>query len=123
VTNENVPPRFVRTQQDAEQFVAAYDSFYEKTRAEALQNPAQGIFKTVKPPFKCADCKRKIKLSVGYKLGKDKICEKCSQAALVKGYQQVKRSEALTGRRILSDASRYVCEQLSKQAAQNSEAN
>lgn len=109
MSSDNIPPRFVRTQQDATQFAAAFNSNLEKLRAE----PQEQLFKTVKPPFKCNGCKRKIQLSHGYKVSKEKLCERCAQTALVHGYQLVKRSETLTGRRLISDGARSVCEQLS----------
>jgi ribosomal protein L37AE/L43A len=110
MSDSNIPPQFVRTQQEATQFAAAFGDVQEKL----LNSPVSEMFAKVKPPFKCKDCKRKITLSLGYKLGKDKVCERCAQAALAKGYQKLKHSEALTGTRLISGAARSVCEQISK---------
>lgn len=114
-------PKFVRTQKDAQQTITAY----EACREQVLSDPAglQNAFATVKPPFKCKDCRRKINLSLGYKLNKDKVCERCASNALLKGYHHLKRSEALTGRRLISDEVRYMCEHLLAQKPQDPEVN
>lgn len=101
--------RVVLTQQDATQCVAAF----ENVMSELNVAPPTHLFTFVKPPFKCNECKRKIQLSTGYKVRKEKLCERCAQAALLKGYELIKRSEALTGRRLIDDDVHAVCEQLS----------
>lgn len=101
--------RVVLTQQDATQCADAF----EHLMSEMSVAPPKHLLITVKPPFKCNECKRKIQLSTGYKLRKEKLCERCAQAALVKGYQLLKQSEALTGRQLISADVRDVCEQLS----------
>lgn len=101
--------RVVLTQQDATQCADAF----EHLMSEMSVAPPKHFLTTVKPPFKCNECKRKIQLSTGYKLRKEKLCERCAQASLVKGYQLLKQSEALTGRQLISADARDVCEQLS----------
>ncbi len=110
MTDKNKAPAFVRTQQDATQFATAF-----KQTAEELSSAPASLFAKVKPPFKCSGCKRKIQLNSGYKVSKEKLCERCIQTALTYGYQQVKRSEALTGRRLLSDEARAAADRLTQQ--------
>ncbi len=117
----NFVPRFVRTRQDAQQTIDAY----ETCKTNLLSNPAElkTAFVAVKPPFKCKDCKRKITLVEGVKFGKDKLCDQCAQATFLKGYQHLKRSETLTGQRLISDEIRTMCEHLLAQAPQDPEVN
>lgn len=117
----NFVPQFVRTRQDAQQTIAAY----ETCKTNLQSNPAElkTAFSVVKPPFKCRDCKRKITLADGCKVGKDKLCDQCAQATFLKGYQHLKRSEILTGQRLISDEIRDMCEHLLAQAPKDPEVN
>jgi hypothetical protein len=122
VTNYfNFVPRFVRTRQDAQQTIDAYEACKEdlSRKPEELKN----AFAVVKPPFKCKDCKRKITLEEGCKVGKAKLCQQCAQDSFLKGYQHLKRSEALTGKRLVSDEIRAMCEHLLAQAPSVPEVN
>ena len=114
-------PKFVRTQQDAQQTINAY----EACKANLQSKPAElkTAFAAVKPPFKCADCKRKITSDDGLKFGKDKLCDQCAQASFLKGYQHLKRSEILTGKKLISDEIRHMCEHLLAQKPQDPEVN
>ena len=104
--NNNNTPKFIRTKQDAVKVAEVY----EQTKNDAMQQQAghKEFFSTVQPPFKCVACKKESKTEAGYDVASEILCERCVQAAIRHGYQQLSSSEALTGQKLMSDEIRAI---------------